>query len=318
MRSLYLGRAFGIPLYIHWTFVLLPLYVLYSSHEKALPAILLAEGVVFSLFGCVLLHELGHALMARAFRIRTRDITLYPIGGVARLESTGHGAFQEVCIALAGPAVNLVLVFLFVPILIGTILFSGVPQPIDAMLGSSTAPGSLLINFVFLMCVGNTILLLFNLLPAFPMDGGRVLRACLSIPLGLIPATAVAAGIGSFIAIGGVIAIGMADGGETLRQSPTLILVSCFVVFAGQMELAGLRRLEAHRQQEQRRLLERPPVQVLVRMGDALDASVPMRPIGVIEPSAPPDERAGFTGFLWDAETKVWVRWENGERIDVF
>ena len=318
MRSLYLGRAFGIPLYIHWTFVLLPLYVLYSSHEKAVPAILLAEGVVFSLFGCVLLHELGHALMARAFRIRTRDITLYPIGGVARLESTGHGAFQEVCIALAGPAVNLVLVFLLIPVIVVMILVSGISRPMDVMTGLIGGPWGTALEYLLLLCFGNAILLLFNLVPAFPMDGGRVLRALLSIPLGLIPATAVAAGIGSVIAIGAIIAIGTGFGGLSFREYPLLVLVSCFVIFAGQMELANLRRLEAYRKQEELRRRQRPPVEILVRMGDPLDASVPMRPIGVLEPSELAGQNAGFTGFLWDAETKVWVRWENGERIDVF
>jgi Zn-dependent protease len=318
MRSLYLGRAFGIPLYLHWTFVLLPLYVLYSSRAEPVPAILLAEAIVFSLFGCVLLHELGHALMARTFRIRTRDITLYPIGGVARLESTGRGAFQEVCIALAGPAVNLVLVFLLAPIVLATIFLSGSPQPVAAMAGDLGGPWGAVINYLALMCAGNVILLLFNLVPAFPMDGGRVLRALLSIPLGLIPATAVAAGIGSALAIGTAVAFFLSDGDSPLRKSPGLILVSGFVIFAGQMELAGLRRLEAYRKQEEQRRRERPPVEVLVRMGDPLDPSVPMRPIGTIEPIEPATRPGGFTGFLWDTEQKVWVRWEGGQRMDVF
>src|SRR3954468_678575 len=102
MRSLYFGRAFGIPLYIHWTFVLLPLYAWYTSRDEPLSTLLLVQAVLFTMFGCVLLHELGHALMARTFRIRTRDITLSPIGGIARLESMGQGPYQEVCIALAG------------------------------------------------------------------------------------------------------------------------------------------------------------------------------------------------------------------------
>jgi Zn-dependent protease len=130
MRSLYLGRAFGIPLYLHWTIVLLPLYVFWTTHEDSLAAILLSECVVFTLFGCVLLHELGHALMARTFHIRTRDITLYPIGGVARLESMGQGPFQEVCIALAGPAVNLILVCLLFPVVLAAFFLIG-PVSID-------------------------------------------------------------------------------------------------------------------------------------------------------------------------------------------
>jgi hypothetical protein len=153
--------------------------------------------------------------------------------------------------------------------------------------------------------------LLFNLLPAFPMDGGRVFRALLSIPLGLIPATAVAAGVGS------VLAIGMAVVGLTVAQNPLLVLVAGFVVFAGQMELASLRRLEAYRKREQLQVHDRPPVEILVRMGDPLDPNIPMRPIGTIEP-IDPSRQGGFTGFLWDSEAKVWIRWENGQRIDVF
>ena len=308
MRSMYLGRAFGIPLFIHWTFVLLPLYILYASQEDSLPGILLAEAVLFALFGCVLLHELGHALMARTFGIGTRDITLYPIGGVARLESMGNGALQEVCIALAGPAVNLVLVFLLAPIVVAALFFYGSTLPLDPKTDLVGDPWGMAIRFLGLICIGNIILLVFNLLPAFPMDGGRVLRALLSIPLGLIPATAVAAGIGC------VLAIGMAAFG-LIEKHPFLILAGGFVVFAGQMELAGLRRFEAYRKREQQRLRDRPPVEALVRMGDPLDPSVPMRPIGTIEPVGP---RAGFTGFLWDSEAKVWVRWEDGQRMDVF
>src|SRR4051812_43675927 len=125
MRSLCLGRAFGIPLYIHWSFILLPLWALFLSQGRGLAGIVFGQAVLLSVFGCVLLHELGHALMARCFRIATRDITLYPIGGVARLESTGHSPYQEVCIALAGPAVNLVLVLVLAPLLLAGLMLAG-------------------------------------------------------------------------------------------------------------------------------------------------------------------------------------------------
>src|SRR5438045_1760686 len=99
MRSLRLGKAFRIPLFLHWSFVLLPLYALYLNRDQGLAGILFSQAVLLTIFGCVLLHELGHALAARFFGIRTRDITLYPIGGVARLESTGHQPHEEICIA---------------------------------------------------------------------------------------------------------------------------------------------------------------------------------------------------------------------------
>ena len=314
MRSLYLGRAFGIPLYLHWTFALLPLYVLYANWEAPLRSMLLIQAVVFTVFGCILLHELGHALMARTFRIRALDITLTPIGGIARLESMGRGAFQEVCIALAGPAVNLVLVFLLAPLLVVLFLFAGISQSLPSLPGEAGFLGTLF-TYLGWVCFANAFLMLFNLLPAFPMDGGRVLRALLSIPLGLIPATAVAAGIGMVVAAG-MVFVGLT--GE--ERNPSLLLVAGFVIFAGQRELAGLRRLEAQRKQaEQRRAL--PPLEPLVplaRAGDPLDPSVPFRPVGIPEPSEPASSRTGFTGFLWDPEAKVWVRWEDGQRMDVF
>ena len=110
-RSLKLGRLFGIPLYIHWTFWILPLLVI-LAHGGSAPLFFLA--VLFALFGCVVLHELGHAVAARAFGIRTRDITLYPIGGVARLERMSEKPGEELAIAVAGPAVNVVLAGAFI------------------------------------------------------------------------------------------------------------------------------------------------------------------------------------------------------------
>src|SRR5262245_22321157 len=115
-RSMSLGRAFGIPLFLHPSFLLLPLYVLFMTLSQGLPTILFSQLVLLTVFGCVVLHELGHALMARFFGISTRDITLYPIGGVARLESMGGRPGEEIAIALAGPAVNLLLILLFAPL----------------------------------------------------------------------------------------------------------------------------------------------------------------------------------------------------------
>src|SRR5262245_59526403 len=109
--SLKLGRLFQIPLYVHWTFWFLPLYVL-LGHSGDMPAVLQLVTLA-GVFGCVVLHELGHALAARGFGIRTRDITLYPIGGVASLERMSEKPFEELVIALAGPAVNVVLAVLF-------------------------------------------------------------------------------------------------------------------------------------------------------------------------------------------------------------
>jgi len=177
-----LGRIAGIDVFLHPTFLLLLAYV--GMTQGGLGSILL----VSSVFGCVLLHELGHALMARRFGIATEDITLYPIGGVARLQRMPRAPGAELLIALAGPAVNLLIV-----------------MALEAtralgLLGSPWS-GSALGLFVDELVLVNLGLALFNLIPAFPMDGGRVLRALLSGWLGRERATLIAAAIGRGLAL---------------------------------------------------------------------------------------------------------------------
>src|SRR4051812_5429754 len=110
MRSWRIGSAFGIGLYVHWSFLILPAYVGWMNLQYGgAEAGLLAVSVIFSVFGCVMLHELRHAPMARGFGVGTRDITLYPIGGVARLERMPEKPFEELAIAVAGPLVNVVI-----------------------------------------------------------------------------------------------------------------------------------------------------------------------------------------------------------------
>src|SRR5205085_5928595 len=108
-RSWKLGTAFGIGLFVHWSFLLAPALVFYSNLDSGLYAALFSVSVTLAVFGCVLLHELGHALMARTFGIGTKDITLLPIGGVARLERMSDHPGEEMAIAVAGPLVNVVI-----------------------------------------------------------------------------------------------------------------------------------------------------------------------------------------------------------------
>ena len=220
MRSLSyrIGRVEGIDLYLHPTFLLLLAYTF--AFNGGLPAALLTAAV----FGCVLLHELGHALMARHYGIRTEDITLYPIGGVARLERMPRSAGPELLIALAGPAVNLV---------IAGGLFLGFEL---APVGRSNVIGGLLAQLMVI----NLGLALFNLLPIFPMDGGRVLRALLSGPLGRLRATAVSAKIGQAIAIVGGLYFLIT--GEWM-----LTVLSAFIYMAAAAELRGVRAEESRR-----------------------------------------------------------------------
>src|SRR5262249_29082496 len=150
--------------------------VLFNTWGSGLPAAVYLATLMVGLFGCVLLHELGHALMARQFGIATRDITLYPMGGVARLERMSERPWEEFCIAVAGPLVNVVIAASLALVF----LLLGLPL---AGLGLTqrawVSPEVSLLRDLFAVNVG---LVLFNLLPAFPMDGGRVLRALLAGP----------------------------------------------------------------------------------------------------------------------------------------
>lgn len=181
----------GIGIYLHWTFLLIIswLFLVLQSQAGLWDAI---EGVGFilALFGCVVLHELGHALTAKRFNVRTRDITLLPIGGIARLERIPEEPRQELLIALAGPAVNVVIA----AVLFGIVaLFSELGDPGGILKGEA----SFLERLMYL----NLLLVAFNMLPAFPMDGGRVLRAMLAQKMEYVQATEVASSIGQGMAI---------------------------------------------------------------------------------------------------------------------
>jgi Zn-dependent protease/predicted transcriptional regulator len=189
--SVKLGRIAGITIHMHLTFLLLIFWIGLSHwlREGTWPAVVTGTGFVLALFGCVLLHELGHALAARRYGIGTRDITLLPIGGVARLERMPDEPREELWVALAGPAVNVVIAAV-----LGVWLFvAGGWQPISQL---DVGGGS----FIERLMLVNLFLVGFNLLPAFPMDGGRVLRALLAMRMDYAKATQRAAGIGQMMA----------------------------------------------------------------------------------------------------------------------
>lgn len=234
LRSFQIAKLFGIPLYLHTTFFLLPLWLLLANGGLGPAQMLFVLFSLVGVFACVVLHELGHALMARFFGIQTESITLYPIGGVARLRSMSDKPFEEICIALAGPAVNLVLVGLLTPVLMALTLLHATPFHPDSVLSMGLS------GFVFEMWTANLMLLLFNLLPCFPMDGGRVLRALFAFRMGQLRATEIA------VRIGMVVAFFIACLSVVLH-SPMPILLAVFVLVAGQMELLSLRQREAQR-----------------------------------------------------------------------
>ena len=187
-----IGEFRGIGVYVHATFLILIGFVILShvSEGSSLPKTLEGVGFILALFACVVLHEFGHALTAARYGIKTRDITLLPIGGLARLERMPEEPLQELWVALAGPAVNVVIA----ATLFAIIQFTAAWSPLE-QLGVASGP------FLQRLMVLNVILVVFNMLPAFPMDGGRVLRALLATRLEYTRATQIAANIGQAMAL---------------------------------------------------------------------------------------------------------------------
>ncbi|MNX53384.1 putative zinc metalloprotease Rip3 [compost metagenome] len=220
--SLKLGKIAGIGIYIHWTFSLLIIFIIFLNYRTGYNALQSAWSVIFilSVFVTVLLHELGHALMAKKYKIQTKDITLLPIGGLARLERLPEKPTEELLVAFAGPLVNIVLAFI-------TGLFISLPQTPEeftAIVSNGVNADNFFLNFFMV----NIWLALFNLIPAFPMDGGRVLRALLAFKFERHVATKIAARIGQFLAMGFVL-LGF-------FSNPFLIAIGLFVFFGAQIE----------------------------------------------------------------------------------
>jgi Zn-dependent protease/predicted transcriptional regulator len=221
-----LARVAGIDVYIHATFVMLVGWIalVYWSESHSLAAVINGVGYILALFACVVLHEFGHALTAARYGFRTRDITLLPIGGVARLERMPDVPIQELWVALAGPAVNVVIaaaLFLW-------LRASGnweSAEPVGITSG----------GFVERIMFANVMLAAFNLLPAFPMDGGRVLRALLATRMEYTRATERAAVIGQGMAI----LLGFIG----LLGNPVLIFIALFVWFGAGQE-AGMAQMK--------------------------------------------------------------------------
>lgn len=214
-----LGTFAGIDVFVHATFLLLIGWIGYSHWLQYGTIAKVIEGILFILvlFLCVVLHEYGHALTARRYGIKTRDITLYPIGGVARLERLPDKPIEELWVALMGPAVNVV---------IAAILFAYlfISQGLVPVTDLTVASGS----FVARVMAVNVTLVLFNLIPAFPMDGGRVLRALLAMRMDYVRATQIAANIGQGLAF----LFGLAG----LFGNPFLLFIAFFVWIGASQE----------------------------------------------------------------------------------
>ena len=207
-----LGEVAGISVRIHATFLLLIAWIalLHWIEERSLTLVLEGVGFILALFACVLLHELAHALTAKRYGIKTRDITLLPIGGMAQLERIPEDPKQEIWVTVAGLAVNVAIAL----VLFGWLRLTEALEPLDKL---SVTGGSFLMR---LMAV-NVFLASFNILPAFPMDGGRLLRALLAMRMDRTRATQIAARLGQGLAF--------LFGFIGLWTNPILLFIGLFV-----------------------------------------------------------------------------------------
>jgi Zn-dependent protease len=283
--------------------MIIPILVVLSTWSGGLDDVVLGVSLTAALFGCVLLHELGHALMARKFGIGTHDITLLPIGGVARLERMSEHPGEEIAIAVAGPMVNVVIAtgLYFGMVLSG---LGNLPFLPASELFSYTSLSEI---FLVVLLKTNVSLVLFNLIPAFPMDGGRVFRALLSIGFGRLRGTEIAVSVAKVVAmvfiLGGLLAFlpRVEITGQpilnralaAIHTSPFVAVIGFFIMAAGNQERAML-RYQTHRRQ-----YGEPP---MVRAVDA--------PVHPVYPA-----QAGFSGHTWDPRVGAWIEWRNGQPV---
>ncbi len=226
-----IGRLFGSEVRVHVTFFLLLAWIGIAYYQQG-GTQAAVEGIAFILvlFACVIAHEFGHALAARRYGIRTPDITLLPIGGLARLERMPENPRQEIIVALAGPAVNVVIAAVLILVLNSGFNLEAL-QRIDN-------PSQ---SFLMRLAAVNVFLVIFNLIPAFPMDGGRVFRAILAIWYPRRQATNIAARVGQALAFGFGF-LGLVGG------NPLLIFIAIFVYLAATAEaqMVGLQDVSRH------------------------------------------------------------------------
>lgn len=239
-----LGRLFGINILMHWSFFLILVYIAYRSYAIGLRGMDIAKEVlfVFAVFTCVVLHELGHALAARGYGIATKRILLLPIGGVAQLERMPEKPSQELWVAIAGPLVNVGIALLLLP-------FAYFFVPANWLENTEV----IIDNFLLRLILINIMLIVFNLIPAFPMDGGRILRALLAFRFNYTTSTVIAARIGQAVAIAFIV-LGF-------MYNLFWILIGAFVIMGAEAEVRMVKFRNARKD---------------LKVGDILIDDVPM------------------------------------------
>ncbi len=233
--SFRIGRAFGVDVRVHWAFLLLPGIFAIVGYEVlgGIVGGLVFAGIVAVVFSCVLLHEMGHAIVARRLGVGVSDVTLLPLGAIARLTSNPERHLDEAKIALAGPLVNCGLAFAFVGV-----AFSLGAKPSDA---EGFVPDSLSVAQV-LLYIGllNAIFAILNLVPAFPLDGGKILRSLLASRFGYVKATSITANIGQYVAIVALLA-------AVFEGLLLLALIAVLLFFASYNEAGAVHQREINR-----------------------------------------------------------------------
>ncbi|MCB1379263.1 MAG: site-2 protease family protein [Alphaproteobacteria bacterium] len=214
--SFTIGRIAGTSIRLHFTFVLLLAWIGIADYATGGTAAAISSiGFILLIFACVTAHEFGHIMMARRYGVKTPEVILSPIGGIANMERIPEVPYQELLVAIAGPLVNVV---------IATVLLAFTGVTLSGMTNMNFEAASLVERLTYV----NIMLVAFNLVPAFPMDGGRMLRAILAMRLGPARATEVAARLGQgfaflFVLLG-------------LFYNPILLIVGVFIYFAATAE----------------------------------------------------------------------------------
>jgi Zn-dependent protease len=254
-HRLKLGTYAGIPLFVHWSFSLAVLYVAVQVMHAGWAQMAFSIAQLLGVFLCVTLHEYGHAMAARRYGISTADITLLPIGGVARLKKMPRIPWQEFVVAVAGPAVNVVIAILLaitLAVLVDPALLRAIGTYIEVVKGPMTDETQQMLIELFnepswvgygvLLLVVNVVLVVFNMIPAFPMDGGRVFRALLAMKIDYRLATRIASRVGVLIAV--LMAI------FALQSDPPLLFplfIAAFIAYSGLGEARQVDLMESVR-----------------------------------------------------------------------
>lgn len=223
--NLYLGKYFGTKIEIHWTFYLLTVWIILSEYLNggSIDRILFNFQFIVAVMICVLLHELGHAWAAKKFGIKTTKMVLLPIGGISSINKTIESPKAEFLITIAGPLVNVIIaIVLFFTIPVNDFVSYNLGEYFSALNDFSVR------TFLFFLFIVNVALVIFNMIPAFPLDGGRILRATLDLSLDRVRATSVTATIGHIIALIFFLA--------GLLFNPLLVFLSLFLFIGGYSE----------------------------------------------------------------------------------